>query len=442
MSSSSQLAGTADISCYINFLKHFKGGCIEIDPLHHKLVKKDCINPVPDITVGHHKTFTGTILLSDILIGIRELLEMPDVITDPIIISFDNKDLIKYEEHQIVWSLLFGILGSHLYLEFNNTQFKLQDIKRKVLIKWKQCNKKKCLNYDAKSSKDCKCTQLIKPNTKILGNLINPRKITDMWTHMNDFNTKSLEANNKFTRNLRKIQDFIDKYSTKVSTQMSSGVVNLSTRKFLRKFPSKYNVSSGNYNFLIHIIYGMHMVALNIQNPDIHTMMMIEFFRDGSLRLMPSWIRNPPALINIPTIEYHIYFNKNYFSSIYVCDELEEEKLKKCLKEKDKKVKKINNDNIFIVTVTAEIEMIYVKLQFQNSPWHGGITLNRTDNCLYFLKNTGQNCKWFTNLKKGKLNIRLELESSKVSADGNTIKHLRIVPVEIVCGSNITLVTL
>jgi phosphatidylinositol phospholipase C delta len=89
-----QLTGKTNIDCYINFLKLFGGGCIEID-----IIKIDT-NQLgeAEIIVGHYKTLSGELLLSSIFEAIREYLnDVENKKLGPVIISFDNK-YIKTKE--------------------------------------------------------------------------------------------------------------------------------------------------------------------------------------------------------------------------------------------------------------------------------------------------------------------------------------------------------
>jgi len=386
-----QISGKVNVDCYINFIKYFKGGCIEFDPLHIAK-RKTSDNVLFDVTIGHHKTPTGVLYLSDILFGIKQLLDNPEFeINNPIIFSFDNKDIKSYNDHQIIWFILLLYLGNHLYLNFDDNEFKLKDINKKILIKWKQCNKPECKTNNIK----CNCLPMIKPSPDKL--------ITDkFWTHMNDKNTKSYETTKipNFTRNLSEIIKFKEENSIKIKLSNTQEIYNY-IPKFIRTYPRGANIKSGNYPFLHKILYGVNMVALNMQKQDKHTMLMIEFFRDGCIRLKPLWYYNL-ELETIPTSNYDIYFN-NLFTNIKVCDETEIEK--KCIKAK----KAINNTHMISIEVTKEIEIIYLKLKYKDKYWHGGITLYRPDNYLYLYTNKGLNCNWLMELtEKIEININIK----------------------------------
>jgi hypothetical protein len=226
--------------------------------------------------------------------------------------------------------------------------------------------------------------------------------ITDkVWTHMNDKNTKSYETTKipEFTRELSKIRKFIEKNNIKIKLSPAQEIYNY-IPKFIRTYPRGKNILSGNYPFLHKILYGANMVALNMQKQDKHTMMMIEFFRDGCIRLKPSWNYNLELEI-IPTINYDIYFNK-LFTDIKVCDETEIEK--NCIYAK----KTIGDIHIINIEVTKEIEIIYLKLKYEDKYWHGGITLYRPDNYLYLYTDRGLNCDWLIELTE-KIEIKIKI---------------------------------
>jgi hypothetical protein len=399
--SGNQVTGNVSVKCYTNFIKYFKGGCVEFDPL--KVVERiKNSETIFDIKIGHKSTPSNTLFLSDILVGIKEILDNPaNEIIYPIIFSFDNKDLNKYYEHQQLWFLLKLILRDYIYLNFDDDELKLKNIKRKILIKWKQCTKKECITH----TESCNCKQLIKPLKEYFD-------VTDKWTHMNQHNTISLVQNHKYTNNLRIINDFLNENSRKI--EVSPTVYNY-LPKFIRKYPSGRNIKSGNYPFLTEILYGVNMVALNMQKQDIHTMMMIEFFRDSCLRLKPSWFYNQ-ELETIPVKNYIIYFDA-LFTDIFICDEIEVEKMCK------KGQKKETQQNISIA-LTSEIEIIYVKLKYDGNIWHGGITLYRPDNCLYLYMNKGSNCDWLSQLC---IKININVKQKPKIGDLNVVE---IIPVD------------
>lgn len=301
-------------------------------------------------------------------------------------------------------------LENHLYLNFDDNNFKLKDINKKILIKWKQCDKPECKTINSK----CNCLAMIKP--------LPDRLVTDKyWTHMNDKNTKSYESIKipKFTRVLSEIKKFTENNKNRIKIKLSptQDIYNY-IPKFIRTYPRGRNIKSGNYPFLHKILYGVNMVALNMQKQDKHTMMMIEFFRDGCIRLKPQWYYDL-ELETIPTTNYDIYFN-NLFSNIKVCDETEIEK--KCINVK----KSAYGSQIINIEVTKEIEIIYIKLKYKDKYWHGGITLYRTDNYLYLHTNKSLNCDWLMELKELTEKIEIKVKIIKSLSDK---KIIEIIPI-------------
>ena len=399
--SGDQMLGSVDINCYINFLIYFKGGCVEFDPL--VVVKNK--DGVLDVKVGHYRTPTHTLSLRSIFLAIKTLLDNPkSVIIHPIIFSFDNKSIKKFEEHQLIWSMINTYLGKYLYTNFNDDELKLKNINKKILIKWKQCPKQECLqsSYNEK----CRCTGLIQPNNEIFKTIDKP-DVTKYWTNMNSNNTKSLSDNHDYTHDLNKIRKFINKNIKEnelskddflyKSIPIKNYKIYKILQKFIRKYPPGRNIKSGNYPFITEILYGVNMVALNLQSEDIHTMFMLEFFRETSIRKKPSWFYNE-TLKEIPIVTYKIFFNKE-FTNINICDE--NENIKKC--------NSINtsHNQFALVEVTSEIEIIYLRLNYKGGKWHGGITLNRNNNILYKYKKNNLNCNWLLELdNKLVLNIK------------------------------------
>ena len=129
------------------------------------------------------------------------------------------------------------------------------------------------------------------------------------------------------------------------------------------------------------------MIALNIQTEDIHTLTMIEFFRNKCLRKKINFE-------NIYFDKYYIKFDKQ-FTDIYIYKQNELEKI----------WIETNNCKMDII---RNLDIIFIELQYNNKKFHGAITLSENENSLYEynLKKT-YCCKWYLELDKRKLIIHV-----------------------------------
>lgn len=343
-----QIFGKSNINCYKNFLIFFGGGCIEID-----LIRIENNISEKDIVVGHYMTLTTELYLSDIFRVISEFLnDAKFKKTGPIIISFDNKYLKTDDDFKLFWNIFYKYLGDKLYLNFTDKKLFIKDIIGKILIQWEQ--------YDENKSKYF----LRRP-------YFFDEKIK-YWTHLNSENTMSIESNSIFLKKYKKIKNI----------------------KFIRKYPSKWNINSGNFSFLTEIICGINMIALNFQKEDIHTLTMIDFFRTTSLI-------EKIKFDNIIFSNIYIKFDKQ-FTNIYVYKQNEIEKIK------------IHKNNCKM-DIISNLDIIFIELEFNNKKYHGAITLSSNDNGLYEVNPIQQyNCYWYLELDKRKLKINIQKFDNKI----------------------------
>jgi len=380
-----QLTGGTSIDCYLNFIKKYGGGCVEMDILN---IKK--YEGIDDVRIGHTKTFTGVLYLRKILQGIVKILNDPRITKHgPIILSFDNKDITSYSDHQKIWDILIKELGDHLDNNFDKLEDRKIDehIKGKVLIKWPENDEEIC-----KCTGDAclKCTgkPLIKPDSS--KNIV----IREHWTHMNKSNIESISTPYK-------INNFENLKKNIIETN----------KKFIRTFPPGRNFLSGNYPFMNSVINGAQLVALNIQTQDVHTMFQMEFFKKGCLRKKPQWIldiKDTTTLTKIPTKNCVITFSEN-FKNIKIY--------------KDDSNKKIDaSGNKFSIDVIDGFEIIYVKCIINKQKYKGAITLTDNINKLYNIDDYKNNtCGWFINIEKS-----LEIKSEITNTDTDTKIEIKI----------------
>ena len=419
---SNQLIGTTNIFCYLNFIKKYGGGCVEFDII--KIMKKDGNE---DVIISHKNTLSESIYLREILSGIYTILNDTKINKyGPVILSFDNKSINKYCEHQIIWKLLKEILKEYLYTNYEEENLTISNVKNKVLIKWKQstkicncdCNcakncKDKCIT---ESKKKCIDTNLFKinENIEIESKQIESKKIEskERWTHLNQFNTEShtppeynLTDYNKLSKNSKNI---ISKY------------IKLTKTKFIRVYPHGKNVLSGNYDFYKNLILGIQLIALNIQKQDIQTMTQMEFFRNGCLRKKPECLIEDNNIDNnidniitkiLTKEDYTLIFDNDLkYIKIYVYDS------QNYLELKNNKIK---------ISILKNFKQIYIKCIYNNNKYKGSITLNENINYLYKIdKYSINNCNWFSDKNlKDKIQLRCELNENEKIFKCN-IKHI------------------
>lgn len=294
----------------------------------------------------------------------------------PVILSFDNKDIKSYENHQIIWSIFKDTLGDILYDKFDDANLFIKDIKGKVLIKWTEDHK-------------CKCTES-KCEICTGKHLFKPKDVkTSHWTHL----THHSGPNKTFSYS-HKSHD--KKESTKKSTEESTEESKdkppydkkITNKYFIRIYPPGGNVLSGNYSFIKYIEDGAQLVALNIQTQDRHTMFQMEFFRNGCLRKKPQWLINQTS--EIPTKKYDVTIPGASNINIYKDDI-------------DDKIDIKSEGNKFIIDVKDGLEIIFIKLDYDKKNYKGVISLNEKINKLYVLKYKTNTCDWFTKTELDKL---------------------------------------
>jgi len=267
-----QLFGAADIHCYLNFIKKYGGGCVEMDIVSMKENKGK-----EDVYIKHTGTGTGGLFLRDILSGIKDIINTTNQkMSGPVILSFDNKDITSFKDHQKIWNIFKETLVDILYDKFDDNNLFIKDIKGKVLIKWTEDHKCTCTESECKI---CTGKHLFKPidiKTKHWTHLTHGS--TNPSNHTYSYSHKSSDNNEKDKEDKKKEEEEIKKGVKPVYNK------NITKEYFIRIYPPGSNFFSGNYPFMKYIQDGVQLVALNIQTHDFHTMFQMEFFRNGCLR--------------------------------------------------------------------------------------------------------------------------------------------------------------
>ena len=286
--SGNQLTGVADINCYTNFIRKFKGGCVELDTI-------DISGDGDDINVYHIMTYTGVLSLRAILIALKQtIIKIGDKMTGPVILSFDN--FVK--NYDLIWAIIFEslrIVPSDLNQHTNliDTKFtvgdsllynpkqdynkiKLKDCKGKFIIKWGECNYlKEC------PVPPCNCgTSITSPNQKY--NFMSEHNYIHIAKGLNEYNIWSYESG-RITIGQRKI---LIKYPTPTDIDLTF-LWTYCKDHYIRIYPKGINIASGNFPIIPYLIHGVQMVALNIQKQDLYTMTLCEIFKNSCMIKKP-----------------------------------------------------------------------------------------------------------------------------------------------------------
>lgn len=385
--SGDQLKGNSDVSCYTNFIDKFKGGCVEIDVL--QVVNRDGKD---DVHVGHKSTLTSNIYLSDILKNIAEYISVnKPAMKGPVILSFDNKDIKKKEDHQKIWKIFGKYIGNLLYPigdGFDITKVKVNNVKGRILLKWGQCA----------NGVDDNCLALMKPPTSFefgtdkneFGTFGTDKK----WVHFDKNNTISTHKPFHYptNSNYNEINKFL------ISNK----------ENFIRSYPVGQAVASGNYPIIPRLLHGINMVALNIQRLDRHTMMMNEIFRNGCIRKKPTRVIS--GIININDIQ-----NYNVTISSMPTSILEQITNMSVIHPNGKTEITPTNKIIQLKNVHKDFLIIYIKCIYNGSDYRGAVELNVNDEVTCTLRN----------LKSSSGSI-LKKDTLTCNWDSSTLKSIRL----------------
>jgi hypothetical protein len=244
----------------------YQGGCIEIDT--DSIIYDDNNNPI-DIKITHLITNSSSITFSSILDVILKVIKYKidnNIITGPILMTFDNKHLKYKNQHNIFWKLLHNILSeknmSDVFMkidEKNLSDIQIKEMTNKILIRWGQnqncgesVDNSKEIGYD-----------VCPPNEKIIKDFT--LDVTK-WVHLakgkSKFDTSFISENNK-SRSI----------SVQFINTLDANKLNLYTiintqRNMLRYYPHLTSELSNNYNNIVHFRNGVQIIAINIQTID------------------------------------------------------------------------------------------------------------------------------------------------------------------------------
>jgi hypothetical protein len=289
-------------SCYYKLILNlYFGGCIEIDT--------DSVSPdKQDILITHLPTNSKKIKLSEIFEIVVDAINnkiAKGIVSGPVIMTFDNKKLVKKEEHEIFWKVLERyLLNAQNYTmvaviddKFDLTQLKISELSNKILLRWGE-NKNNCNVIKGNDGMEI----AIKPTDKVGKDLCRPPP--NFLSSNPNFNyIKTANSWLHLKKGPHELVDQITKSTIKVSNQTVSAsydplitakeVLSLNTvksimankkielppatpppnvnqivnlqRNLMRIYPHMSYTLSQNYDNMAFFRNGVQITALNLQ---------------------------------------------------------------------------------------------------------------------------------------------------------------------------------
>lgn len=248
--------------CYYKLiLLIYFGGCIEIDTYGISENRNDII--INHLTTNVKKIYLREIL--KIVLSSLKMKEERDIISGPLILTFDNKNLNKKWQHDIFWKVIREELltpDNYKYVSVITDNYDLRfipinTISNQILLRWAENKSCPVDNSDINVG-----TDLCSPSIRVNYSTTNSR-----WIHL-------LKGHSDFSQSIATDQNGIlinnDTKSTSVPIQYKYRkdnyyfVVNLQ-RNILRMYPHFTYTMSQNYNNMIYFRDGVQITALNLQ---------------------------------------------------------------------------------------------------------------------------------------------------------------------------------
>ena len=247
--------------CYYKLILNvYFGGCVEIDT--------DGINKkMDDVVITHLATNSTKISLRNILRVVLDAVktkESKNIVSGPIILTFDNKKLTKRSQHNVFWKVLEEeVLNEQNYKyvaiiddKFDLTLISIDKMSNKILLRWGENTDEKCKSPNDDIGKEL-CLPQFSETTK------NYIKTDKHWFHL-------LKGHEKFGKS---IMPSVKNKTVSVSVPAVSSykrpsnynlVLNLQ-RNIMRIYPNLTYTMSQNYNNMKYFRDGVQIVALNLQ---------------------------------------------------------------------------------------------------------------------------------------------------------------------------------
>lgn len=242
----------------------YHGGCMEIDTF---AVTKD----YSDVIITHLHTNSKTITLTSIFKIINSAIENKiknNIISGPIILTFDNKNLKTKAEHMVFWN----ILDKELLIDANaNFIYKIEEgydisiipidkMNNKILLRWgenKKCEIDETYEINKLDKQDIG-KEVCKPPEYILKKFSS----LDSWMHLRkghvNLNDKIYLGRNETVSDRVGIE-ILPNYKSKQNLILNT------QRNIMRIYPLPTSVTSSNYNNMKYFKDGVQIVAINIQ---------------------------------------------------------------------------------------------------------------------------------------------------------------------------------
>jgi len=249
--------------CYYKLILFiYFGGCLEIDTY-------DISSDRMDVIINHLPTNIKHIKLSEVLKIVIYSLKMKEernIISGPIILTFDNKNLNKKWQHNIFWKVLEEELltdDNYKYVAIITDNYDLRtipinSISNQILLRWGE--NKSCSANDSNINVG---TDVCPPDIK----KHNYSDIKSRWIHLlkgqNDF-SKSIVIDEKGGLINNETRSISVPIQNKYRTDNYNLVVNLQ-RNIVRMFPHFSSTMSQNYNNMMYFRDGIQITALNLQ---------------------------------------------------------------------------------------------------------------------------------------------------------------------------------
>jgi hypothetical protein len=252
-----QVFGPSSVCYYRLQSTMYLGGCLEIDTDSVSSDKND-------IFITHLPTNSKQISLRSILRIIYSSImhkKQQNILSGPIILTFDNKKLSSHESHNIFWKVIEEELINkdpniitRIDDNFNISKMSIASLSNKILLRWNQ--NEKCTYQTPISDKVGK--ELCQPPKNILDKI---SSIANTWVHIKKGHIKigkSIISDRNLSVSIN--VPFINKY-----TEPNINTIINTQRNILRMYPHFSSVRSDNYDNLKYFRDGSQMVATNLQ---------------------------------------------------------------------------------------------------------------------------------------------------------------------------------
>jgi hypothetical protein len=260
------------------------GGCLEID------IISVCDD---DVIVYHLATNSNTIKLSDIfkvVVSAVKEKERKNIISGPIILTIDNKNLTTLEEYKIFISVAKKYFyDNNILFEINNSydlrKIPISSISNNVLIRWGGKTEIIDLKHNTNNTNDTNNNQQENNKTS------SPRVLYELSDLLELDDSDNIDNNNLTTqisfrdKNWVHIKKSSNKYCydkeilsennltfSNSATFLKSNInINLniilnSQKNMMKIFPHFLNMKSGNYDNTEYFRNGIQLVSINIQS--------------------------------------------------------------------------------------------------------------------------------------------------------------------------------